>query len=569
MSVRRGLGAFALAALTLAQPCLADCALDYRFVLRQDAPPRGFDVTLRFAGAASGDTTLRATDEWGGVTDFHRAIHDVRADAQAAREVRHGAWKLTHAPGERLAVRYRVTNDVPDTQGVLDHRDFYRAMVGPTFFHAFGHALVIAPEHFAGDEPVETCIRFEGLAPEATFASSHGVGQAGGIASMQARISPDALSASLFVGGDFRVLRREIAGRPLYVALRGEWTFGDTQFLDASGTLIAAQRSFWNDYDFPRYLVTLIPNHRPRGSYGGTAVTDAFAMQASGDLAVPGPRFEHLLAHEHLHTWVPRRIGRMGEDEALRYWFSEGFTDYLTHRLLVRAGFWTLADYATAMNRVLREYAASPAAHAPNEQVARAFWSNENMQRVPYLRGELLALLWARRMEASGGRLEDVLRGLRLPREEPTERLAVERVAAALERALGAAPGADVARHVERGEAFAMDGAFLGPCFIGEAQVQPRFELGFDRESVSTHRVSGVVPGSAAEQAGLRDGMAIEGLSVVFGDATRDVTVKVRAGEASRTFTFRPVAAEPMQVSVFRPKDAAGADAACRRWMED
>ena len=44
-----------------------------------------------------------------------------------------------------------------------------------------------------------------------------------------------------------------------------------------------------------------------------------------------------------------------GAGEAAGYWLSEGFTNYLTHRLLLRAGVWTLRDYAAAMNEVIFE----------------------------------------------------------------------------------------------------------------------------------------------------------------------------------------------------------------------
>src|SRR5262249_24958113 len=160
------------------------------------------------------------------------------------------------------------------------------------------------------------------------------------------RASPIAIRSAVYLGGDFRIHRREIDGRPLVIAMRGAWQFDDASFVDATAAVVRAHRTFWDDYDFPYYLISLLPNRFPRGASGGTGLDRAFAMHASSNFAVPGPVFENLIGHEDLHSWLPRRIGSMGANEVQRYWFSEGFTDYLNHRLLVASGTWSLEDYA-------------------------------------------------------------------------------------------------------------------------------------------------------------------------------------------------------------------------------
>ena len=69
----------------------------------------------------------------------------------------------------------------------------------------------------------------------------------------------------------------------------------------------------------------------------------------------------------------------------------------------------------------------------------------------------------------------------------------------------------------------------------------PPFELGFDREAlVSQHIVSGVKAGSAAFQAGLRDGQQVTGTSVYSNDVSKPVKLTVRTDDGRKTIEYYP-----------------------------
>jgi predicted metalloprotease with PDZ domain len=570
----------ALVALLLcAQAHAGDCAIEYTFAADWTQSPRRFEVTLRFDAGPRTLTRLRLPAEWGGVTDFERGVRRVRAAEPGAVTVgtEPRTWEVTHPAAGRVEVRYSIVNDVAniDAATPLAPRDFYRNALGASHFQLFGHGALLQPEHLADADPIAACLTFAGLPRQWTFASSHGQELGQGVASVRTTTTPQALRGAVYLGGDFRVHRRTIAGRPLLIAMRGSWSFDDARFVDSATAVVEAHRDFWKDFDFPTYLISLVPNRVRRGSTGGTQVANAFAMHASDDFAVPGPAFDHILAHEHVHTWVPRRLGTMGDGEAARYWFSEGFTDYLTHRLHVRAGLWQLEDYARVLNEVLFQYATSPARQAPNERVLKEFWTDATVERIPYLRGELLALLWAGRLSREGASLLAVLRSLRLdaarlPKESArrAEDLAVNRLRAALATHLGAAVvDADIAEHIERGRPFPVGEDFLGPCFSGSIVERARFELGFDLASFQTKKVAGLVPGSQAERAGLREGMELAGWSVQFGDVEREAVIRVSEAGTVRSIGFVP-AGERIAVRQFRARPEAMRDAACRRWIE-
>jgi predicted metalloprotease with PDZ domain len=568
---------FAVAAPASAGP--GECELEYRFTAHFEDSPRRFEVELLFDAGDRAETQVRVAREWGPVTDFQRAIANVRPGGElvsVSADPDPRSWRVSHPSGSRVSVKYDLLNDVEnvDAQTPLQHRDFFRNMVGAGHFQIYGWGALVVPEAFADTTPVAACMTFAGLRKEGTFASTYGDGQEDGMAKLRMRASPLELRSAVYLGGDFRVHRRDIEGRPLVVAMRGTWQFDDAKFVDATAAVVRAERGFWNDFAFPHYLVSLIPNRQPRGVTGGTGLRNSFAMHASKDFAVPGPEFDHLIAHEHLHTWIPRRIGTMGGHEALRYWFSEGFTDYFTHRLLLASGLWTLDDYAKALNGVIARYENSLARNATNAVVAEEFWSNPLAQRIPYFRGELLALRWSGALAARGASLEKTLRKLRREtdstREEAAARpedLATNRLVSALRENLGPAVDRDVAAFVDGGETIPVASDFLGPCFHGEPVSRPRFELGFDFPTREKRKVAHVVPGSAAEKAGLRDGMILAGWSIFGGDANHPVELQVQEGEATKTLKYAPRAARDIDVYEFHALDNAAWDAACRRWI--
>jgi hypothetical protein len=95
-----------------------------------------------------------------------------------------------------------------------------------------------------------------------------------------------------------------------------------------------------------------------------------------------------------------------------------------------------------------------------------------------------------------------------------------------------------------------------------------RWALGFDGErSFRERRVTGLVPGSAAQRAGLREGDLLRAYAVFGGDADRDAELTVERDGAQVEIRYRPVAAEPVPGVRYRPADNADDDPACRAWL--
>ena len=494
-----------------------------------DGALRAVNVEISFRGEGDGTTQIKLPSEWGGQTELWRGIDALRVEGAAVAEESPSVRMLTHRPSARLRVRYRVIQDWEGPPTATGSNP-YRPVVQPGYFHLIGHAALIVPRI---DEAAPVRLRVRGIPSAWRFASDL----------EHAGATLRNVGESVSVGGDFRVLRS--ADGKMRLAIRGEWSFTDQAMFDQLAAIIAAHNEFWGDEREP-YLVTTIQLKTPNAgtrSIGGTGLSDAFAFFATPN--GEAERITRTLAHEGLHSWIPRRVGGMpDEDEALYYWLSEGFTDFYTARLLVRQGLWGPAEFAADLNVALNDYARSPARSANNARVLEAFWTDRDVQRLPYQRGRLLATIWDARLRAANSdrNLDDVMHDMRAWARSGDQRIAGELFPIASEQS-GLVLGDDLQTYIESGAPILLPAAVFEPCGRITTRDVPNFHRGFDiaATQAASNVIAGVDPSLPAYAAGLRNGMVLvrrDGGEI--GNAELEIGYVVRAGEEERTIRYMP-----------------------------
>jgi predicted metalloprotease with PDZ domain len=571
--------ALAAAVLTLgaaAAPAAPPQAVDYVLApAMQGSDLVGLDVEIRFTGDADGETRLSLPDRWAGETDYWKQVRDLRIEGAAAREDGPAVRVLTHAPSAPIVVRYRVVSAYegdPRVGGTPGNP--YAPIVRPRWFSAVGHGVFAIPED-GQDRPAT--FHWAGK-PEGWRLASDLDHQA-----MGARTFVGDIQQSVVMGGEqMRVVVRQVAGADVRVAMLGDWSFTPDQFADMAARVIGAQRAYWREHGetFFIAMTPLIPDP-PGYSTGGTGLDDGFAIWAGTDV-----RFEdllRLLAHEHMHTWNGRRLGRMPDPEAQGYWFSEGFTDFLTHRVLLGSGQWTLEQFVDQLNRDLHDYDTSPARNATTAEVVRDFWNDNAVQHIPYQRGQLLAWLWDWRLRAAtAGRrdLDDVLRAQKAAVDadggnvgSPSQPLIYDRFTALYRRAGGADLAADIQRFNDRGETLLLPESLFAPCARIETTRRANFARGWDAEATTRNGnvMTGLRDDSPAWRAGLRNGMQI--VKREFGEVGNGAVeygLRVKAADgAERVYRFMPTAPgyQTLQTIVLAPDISPSRRAACVRML--
>jgi len=529
-----------------------------------------FALALR--AAPERDTTLAVDAEWGGVEDAGDWILDVAARGAAgqALEVERASkqeWTVHAPPGEPFVATWRVAPN--DLRSTPDPRVHYHTLLDSGLLHFIGHIGLLVPKHLQGSIARGVALRWKGFREAGwNVATSFGCGPRG----FEATAKLDDVRHAVYLAGpDLRVYQVGVRGRDVSVAIAGkDWTFEDDDFVVAVGAIVETERAFFDDDAFPFYLVSMIPvglaDPQSR-SLGGTGLSQSFALFLQPDAPLGSPDGDemgvpHLLAHEMFHHWNGG-VAEMAEPEQLAYWFSEGFTEFFARRLLFRAGYGGEEEYVRSLNAALKEYALSPARTEPNERIREAFWKDRDVGRLPYLRGDLVALLLDRELRRrSDGRrsLDDFMRDA-VARGRKGEQVETDALLRRVAEWTDAAFAEKLRSIVVDGSPATLDPSTFEPCLAVETTELGAFDLGFDFDaSREAKEARSVRAGSAAERAGLREGLPIVRWSVSFGRPEVPVEMVVRDGAEERTIRWLPQG-DARPVSQVRPRgERAGRD---------
>jgi predicted metalloprotease with PDZ domain len=512
-------------------------------------------VSMDLRGDADGRTVLGVTEGWGGVAEAGADLARVQAtsvegDVLTVEHPQPWKWEVVHAPGQVL----RVTYAIAASEGAhdLNSRAHYRPLLNARGMHLIGELALLRPEEADGDAKRKVRIGWKGF-DEAGWEVISSFGR--GSSDLELELPLRDVCQALFLAGEIELVEREVRGGPLTLALfDGDWGFDSEHLADLAARVVDLEREFFGEGARPAYLISLLPvgaGNANELSLGGTGLENAFATFAPPHLQLgPGApmeqRFVMLLLHEMFHEWNGRAL-TMGPPEPELYWFSEGFTSFYARRLAVRGGWSDAAQFARELSEVLRDHALNPARAASAAELAERFWSDRDAQRMPYLRGDLLACLvdHAIRSKSDGQRsLDDFMRELvDEARARPAGRLEITRDLL-LER-IARWAGEDIAARVR---AIAVDGASLelpldvfAPALALEPCELSTFELGFDLERTQRERaIRGLVSGSAAEKAGLQEGEPLAGANIWPGDPEHQVELQVGPAGSVRRVTYLP-----------------------------
>ncbi|HEY0684799.1 MAG TPA: hypothetical protein VGD45_20850 [Steroidobacter sp.] len=237
---------------------------------------------------------------------------------------------------------------------------------------------------------------------------------------------------------------------------------------------------------------------------GGTALARSFTFGWSESTAPTLDSLQSLLAHEMTHNW-PAMSGDHGDTA----WYSEGAAEYYSILLSHRAGVTTLEQFQKEVNDRAAGYYTNPYVRLTNREAAKIFWSDWGAQRVPYGRGFMyLAKVDAQIRAKSGGKRS--LDDLAVPMFETKKAGAPPSIDEWVQR-LTAEIGPQAKRDYDdmvAGKIVVPPKGSFAPCFKVVKHPERPYVLGFDNASLNGQPkiVKGLVKGSAAAAAGLRDG---------------------------------------------------------------
>jgi len=454
---------------------------------------------------------------------------EVRDEGADAGAIRH--WRPSRAPEGALRLRYRATiHNQLATRGAAPPFEL-RSESGA--FSGAGLAFLLLPDT---EQPHRLAVHWDlsALPPGARGVSSAGVGDV----VLEAPAPPARLARSFYMAGRVGLQPADATGRGFFGAWMGEPPFDARELLDWTGRLYAHYGSFFGEgqgaegkgggvASAPRYGVFLRRNLVNPG--GGVGLQDSFV--GTFDTGLDVDDFRLTLAHEMFHTRSPYIVNPPG---LASQWFPEGLAVFYQRVLPRRFGMLDAQGFIDDVNFYAGRYFTNVLGDAPYAQVPLRFWEDTRIRTIPYDRGSFYFVVLDHSLRrASGGRrsLDDLMLEMRR-RENAGAKLSMADWEALLRAELGE-PAVQKFRGMLAGEWQVPESDAFGPCFRRTSVKLRRYELGFEPKVLTEQPriVRGLVAGSAAERAGLRNGDEIlrpVGQDGIQGDQQRELELQLR-----------------------------------------
>lgn len=522
-------------AAALAWPSAAGAQESLRYVLTPHFDQGRLHVELSWQTGQRRQSALRTSERIGPIRDVPAMLRNLRFNASRRRQ---GAvWILQHRPGATLTCSYDV---VAGRRAFDDWGHIHAPITTADFFHGLGNAFLLVPNSGPNvPEELEVILRWQ-LPAGHTAVCSWGAGRHIG-----ALIRVSDLRHSVYLAGRLAKTTVKQDGYAVTVAMVDRFGFTLDDFAEMTSTIIRHECGFMREPDFPDFVVTAIPVGEPLkpgdARLAGSGLYNSFALFVAPESEL-NDAVEHLFAHELFHHWNGRLLAAK-QPERLVYWFVEGFTDYYALRILYESGYWDSGTYAKWINRHIREYGLNPAVNASNEEINQYYWTRRStVGEVAYQRGLLLGLRWhrlARNKGISDG-IDRLFKSLVNRGREGGFLVSNHVIRQVGKRVLGEWFGAEFDRFVTNAETVDIPADALAPELVGELTAVYAYELGFDQQrSLKERKVHGLVRGSAAERAGLREGDQLAGWSIQ-GDSDIRVKLSVRRGGKTTRIAYYP-----------------------------
>ena len=429
------------------------------------------------------------------VSDSKGAIPlEIRDDPETSRPP-YRRWIAERPVEGKIIVRYRAPiNNMPNPRGAAPPLEL-RTEDGA--FSGAASTFLILPQTKTAYQ-IEIHWDLSNMPTGAVGMSTFGVGDV----HLDSPVLIDRLEQAYFFGGTIHRYPNRPAASGFFSAWQGSPPFDANALMHWTERLYGFYFDFFNPGKVRPYAVLLRRNLINPG--GGVSVAGSFIGTFGPDTKVDPLKIT--LAHEMVHTFV----GELDGPGALSgSWFSEGTAVYYERLLPLRAGQITPTDFLQDLNSTAGRYYTNALINTLNSEIPKKFWADTRIRVLPYDRGSMyFAIVDSRVRKASGGKrsLDDLILAMldRRRRGLPMDEAAWIQL---LTQELGPSGPAEL-QAMLNGEIMVPDSDAFGPCFACTTKPLRRYELGFDSKVLMepSRIVRGLVPGSAAERAGLRNG---------------------------------------------------------------
>ena len=507
----------------------------------------GITISVAFQGEKDGSTEVLMGGKWADEQSPHNRFQNIKIEGGTFKN-NGSTLTIDHQPSTDIVLSYDL-KIADQREAAVDPTYFFAPVLTDNYIHLIGYTSLAVPK-LEGDMTVSYIGDWSGN-DDSTILRSR-------LLKPGRPVSSKGVQSGFLMFGAFELSESQ-DGR-VQIATAPGVSVSSENILQEVAPLLNAMSELWDDEPLD-YSVTLLPFTTERGTVlAGTAFPGGFSAALTPDIKTSD--IQRFLAHETAHEIVPLRLGQPEFDSTDRegegYWISEGFAEFFSREAQILAGTLDKDALIERVNDDLRELYQSPTRNALNVQVGTDFWTNRDIERLPYLRGSLLAHKWdaiIRQRSLGDAGMMDVLRDLgeKATNSESNIVLSVDAVLRTLENR-----GANTAREdyesvIINGEDFLPPPNMLGACYDVRLVNEGTYDVGFDANAtLSNGIVSGVATDSAAYKAGLRNGLKfLEKVSGGGGDTSAPLVLRLQGEDDPFELSYLPISSPFTSVPQF------------------
>ncbi|WP_341788860.1 M1 family aminopeptidase [Rickettsia endosymbiont of Lasioglossum villosulum] len=509
--------------------------INYKITPLNDRPVSAIKVETEIIGDIDGEVILDLPYAWASAS-YYQQIKNVKLEYpigklkfrnQNSNEAIFNIGKINI-----IRLSYEIYQKTGNPSKV------HEAIIRQNLIHSPGWGLFATPRDLKKEDIVEYNVEWNNI-PEAWQAiSDYGLGK-----NIKFKATPIGLYDAIYAAGDLRIYKIVNKKNPVYLSLHGQFDLKDQEIASYTNKIIKGQRAFFHDNDFPYYLISLVEGDQPM-HMGGTALTHSFTAFIPQGLNKQD--YTTLLAHEHLHNWIGKKIRNTSD---LNYWWSEGFTDYYSRVLALRSGVITVEEFVEEFNQFFKDYYLSPVINEPNSKIEEDSWRNYAVSKLPYYRGFIFALYLNNLIKenSKSKSLDNVM--LDLFKTAKQKEFSTDYFKQITKNYIPKGIDKEINEYIEQGNTIDLsDVAKILPI---EKTKMGAYDRGFDRDALlNNNMIKNIDENSNAYKSGLQNGDVVINYDFPkWGAPDQIVTIKTARGE----FKYRPESPNKKDIYRFKP----------------
>lgn len=512
-------------------------------------PKLDFNVGFNTAGTTT--TMIDLPSGFANATKLYKLIKNLRLCKGSTGTIKPtkdpAKWIVTHEINSNVNLCYSVYPPFPEDEGIVIPKMLGYPIIRSNYFFYRGGMLFVLPEIYSDNVKIPIHLSWNDSSKSIVeIYNSFGETKTG--LPQNNTTTMKNLLESTFLGGTFnKSVKTKGTNRFVLISPKKWLVSGDT-YLEQISNIVSDERTFWNDNNYPFYLVTMFQT-TGKGSSGFEG-NRAFLIYNNPIELTPSSQvnwnnFKFLVAHEAMHNWITAKLGIDDHKEfpSPITWFQEGFTDYFSMFVLMKNHIVTFQQYIDNINKSLANYYTSPLL-LPGEQPTFGTSGFDNMYFVKfqYYIGLMFAIKWNEELTERNSSLSKFIKELYqdslkkkmiLTNNTLSQRLGINGAITAHD---------DINRYVLNYNTMLLKDFNFEQCVKLMKVRMNRWDPGFDYwKSIKKKYIYGVTDGNVAYNNGLRNNDKILNSNIVYGNEDKKLTITVERNGKKLSFQYIPV----------------------------